>query len=102
MLEEENSGLRSRLDAMERYERGDCLEIHNVPKTDNENTEKLVLSIADSMGMEITAGDISTAYRLPVRKEKQNAAMPRIYVKFTRRNTKRAMYGNRIKHKVTH
>ena len=50
---------------MERYERGDCLEIHNVPKTDNENTEELVLGIADAMGMEITSADISTTYRLP-------------------------------------
>ena len=73
-----------------------------VPKTDNENTEELVLSIADAMGMEITSADISTAYRLPVKKEKSNAAIPRIYVKFTKRSTKRQMYGIRIKQKVTH
>ena len=70
-LEEKNSSLRSRMETLERYERGDCLEIHNVPKTDNENTEELVLGIADAMGMEITSADISTTYRLPVKKEKQ-------------------------------
>ena len=101
-LEQENSSLRSRMETLERYERGDCLEIHNVPKTDNENTEELVLSIADAMGMEITSADISTVYRLPVKKEKSNAAIPRIYVKFTKRSTKRQMYGIRIKQKVTH
>ena len=47
---------------LEGYEPGDCLKIHNVPKTENENTEELVLGIADAMGMEITSADISTTY----------------------------------------
>mgnify|MGYP001794010326 FL=1 len=101
-LEEENSGLRGRMEMLERYERGDCLEIHNVPKTDHESVEELVLSVADAMGVEMTAADISTAYRLPVKRGRENTAVPRIYVKFTKRSLKRSIYGNRIKQKVTH
>ena len=101
-LEGENQLLRSKLDGLERYGRGDSLEIHNVPVVENENSEMLVLRIAQEMGLDISATDISCAYRLPVKKEKQNSAVPRIYVKFTRRKCKRQMYGLRIKQQVTH
>ena len=41
-LEGENGELRQRLNMMERYDRGDSLEMHNVPVSSNENVEDIV------------------------------------------------------------
>ena len=101
-LECENDQLRSKVEAIEKYERGDCLELHNVPQKENENTEELVATIAAEMGLELTVADINTAYCLPVKKEKQGTATPLLYVKFIKRNHKRLVYMNRIKKPVTH
>ena len=38
----ENSELRYRLDSIEKYERGDCLELHNVPQSPEENLQSFV------------------------------------------------------------
>lgn len=102
MLEGDNVKLRSRINALERYERGDSLEFHNVPVTESEDTEKLIVKIGDVMGVKLTANDISSAYRLPVKKDKPNSGLPRIYVKFTRRKLRRLLYAVRSKKPVTH
>ena len=101
-LEGDNGELRRRLDLMERYDRGDSLEIHNVPVSSNENVEDIVLSIATAMDMEMSLTDISTVYHMPVRREKQGKVTPKIYVKFTRGCMKKLMYASRTKKKVTH
>ena len=101
-LEGENGDLKQRLDVMEKYNRGDSLEIHNVPVTEMENADDIVMSIAAEMGIEMAPSDISTAYRLPQKKEKQGKTIPRLYVKFTRRSVKKQLYSCRTKKKVTH
>ena len=45
---------------MERYNRGDSLEIHNVPVSSNENVEDIVMSIANAMDVDMSLLDIST------------------------------------------
>ena len=102
VLEGENAVLCQRVEAMERYDRGDSLEFHNIPTSDNESPEDLILSITSKMGLNVKPDDISAAYRLPVKKEKQGKATPRLYVKFTKRKLKRAVYANRTKKPVTH
>ena len=42
-----------------------------MPKTEHEIVEELMLSVADAMGVEMTAADISTAYRLPVKRGRE-------------------------------
>ena len=101
-LEGENGILKQQLDAMEKYDRGDSLEIHNVPVTTTENAEEIVIAIASEMGIELAPSDISTAYRLPQKKEKVGKTTPRLYVKFTRRSMKKLIYSTRSKKKVTH
>ena len=96
-LEGENGELRQRLNMMERYDRGDSLEIHNVPVSSNENVEDIVLSIANSMDIDMSLSDISTAYRMPVRRDKQGKVTPRLYVKPTRRFMKKLLYASRTK-----
>ena len=101
-LEGENGELRQRLNMMERYNRGDSLEIHNVPVSSNENVEDIVMSIANAMDVDMSLSDISTVYRMPVRRDKQGKVTPRLYVKFTRRCMKKLLYASRTKKKVTH
>ena len=70
MLEGENQQLQSKLEMMERYSRVNSLEVHNLPKTDNENVHDLILGIADAMDIDMSPSDISCAYRLPASKNK--------------------------------
>ena len=96
VLEGENQQLRSKLVMMERYSRGDSLEVHNLPKKDNENVHDLILGITDAMYVDMSHSYIICAYRLPASKNKSKT-IPQIFVKFTRRSCKREMYVLRIK-----
>lgn len=100
-LEQTNVLLNNRISAIEKYQRGDTLEIHNLPVSEKENPELLVTKIAKIMDIEITTNDISTAYRLPVKSENGKASIPRLLVKFTKRKHKRLFYSNRCKKAVT-
>ena len=78
-LEAENSELRDRLDTIEKYERGDCLELHNVPQSPEENLQSLVCEIAEKMNVTVTSHDISTVFRIQQAKINQNKTVsPRI------------------------
>ena len=102
-LEAENSSLKSRLDSMEKYERGKSLELHNIPEKENENLVETVRRVAAKMQVEITERDIDSAYRIPVSKEqKKNGTIPRIHVRFVRRDLKKLLYSLKYKHPVTH
>ena len=102
-LEAENSELRYRLDSIEKYERGDCLELHNVPQSPEENLQSLVCGIAEKMNVTVKSHHISTVYRIPQAENNQNKTVsPRIFVKFVRRKTKRQLYAARSKQGVTH
>ena len=59
-LEGENGKLRQQINMMERYNRGDSLEIHNVPVSSNKNVEDIVMSIANAMDVDMSLLDIST------------------------------------------
>ena len=43
VLEGENAVLCQRVEAMERYDREDSLEFYNIPTSDNESSEDLIL-----------------------------------------------------------
>ena len=58
MLEGENQQLRSKLVMMERYSRGESLEVHNLPKTDNENVHDLIHGIPDALVIDMSPSDI--------------------------------------------
>mgnify|MGYP001793222848 CR=1 FL=1 len=51
-LEGENGILKQQLDAMEKYNRGESLEINNVLVTTRENAEEIVIAIASEMGID--------------------------------------------------
>ena len=69
-------------------------------ESSNAATEKAVVSLAQSMGLNISTDDISVAHRLPTKKSTpgttSNASRsPAIIVKFVKRRTRDLMYGAR-------
>ena len=100
-LEIENTKLLSRLNVIERHNRGNCLDIHNAPHSPEVNLNELVCEIGKQMEVNFSSDDISTTYRIPVSKSNRNEAVAtRIFVKFVLRNTKRQMYAAGSKKRV--
>ena len=83
------------LDNAEQYSRCDCLEVRGVPKQDaEENTDEIVQTIGEFIGVAIDATDISVSHRL----SGSNAVKdrdPAIIVKFVRRNVRDRFYNAR-------
>ena len=85
------------IDNAEQYSRRDCLEVRGVPKQDaEENTDEIVQTIGEFIGVAIDANDISVSHRLSVSNVVRNRD-PAIIVKFVRRNVRDRFY-NAQKH----
>lgn len=82
------------LDNMEQYSRRDCLEIKGVPIQDGEDTDGIVKSIGESIGVQLEESDISVSHRLAQIKPSRTSMRkdPSIIVKFVRRNTRDEFY----------
>jgi hypothetical protein len=88
-LRSENSDLKLKvsklcdeLDDMEQYSRRDCVEIHGVPESKNENIQKLFLDVGRAIDFGGGNDVVSSCHRL---KKRNNQATAGIIVKFTRR-----------------
>ena len=115
-LQVENSSLRKQLlaatndlnlqkDALneyEQYSRRDCLEFSGIPKRATENTNQIVIDIAEAAGVDIEEDDISVSHRLPPNK-RNNDRPPVIIAKFVRRDTREQLYRARkeLRNKTT-
>lgn len=82
------------LDQLKQYTRRDLLEIHGVPFSRHENTNAIVLKIAEIVApdLEIDEHEISTSHRLPTA---NSDFIPPIMVKFTRRDTRDRIYNSK-------
>lgn len=49
---------------LEQYSRRDCLKILGIPKTEDENTDKIVKKVADLIDVDLIDEDISVSHRL--------------------------------------
>ena len=78
---------------VKRYLRRDLLEIHGIPESAEENTNNLVKQVADLIAPElnISESDISISHRLPA----PHGRVKPIIVKFTRRDSRDAIYSKR-------
>ena len=109
-LETENSLLRGQLAAVqndinqqkdalneyEQYSRREWLEFCGIGKRPIEDTNKIILTIGDALGVQINEEDISVSHRLP--QNKHNVDKPPIIIaKFVRRDTKENLYRARSK-----
>jgi predicted nuclease with TOPRIM domain len=84
-LEKQHISLDTETENMKRYLRRDWLEIHGVPESSTESTNKLVVQVASLIVPELNLNeaDISTSHRLPTNKE----IFKPFIAKFVRRDT---------------
>lgn len=79
-------------DELAQYLRRDCLEISGVKPNAEYSSEAIVESIGKVLKVKIEEKDISTAHPLPTFNKD---ALPKIIVKFTRRNVRNKFYAER-------
>lgn len=76
---------------MEQYSRRECLEIHGVPVTNDEDTNEIIMKVGNLANVSIKPEDISVSHRLGIPSNVPTgrpARPPIIIVKFVRRNVK--------------
>ncbi|XP_028412580.1 uncharacterized protein LOC114535474 [Dendronephthya gigantea] len=102
--------LAKNVDAMNQYGRRDCSEISGLPVEPHEDTNQLVIRVANLMGVHIDESDISVSHRLPIsnnldsnRARSPALNIPKVIVKFVRREKKEQFYKGRknLKNKTT-
>ena len=83
------------LDNAEQYSRRDCFEVRGVPKQDaEENTDEIIQTIGEFIGVAIDATDISVSHRLSGSNTVKDRD-PAIIVKFVRRSVRGRFYNAR-------
>ena len=88
--------LKGCLDRQEQYSRRNCLLIHGLPESKNENTDELVIdTIKEKMGEEIEKNEIDRSHRLGA--PKNNGKSRPIIIKFVRYNTRCRIFKNKKK-----
>lgn len=81
---------------MDQYSRRDCLEIHGIPLTSDEDTDNIVQKIGNLTNVVIKPEDISVSHRLRANNRTgMPSHPPPIIVKFVRRNIKEKLYWSR-------
>lgn len=99
--------MKNNINDMEQYSRRECCEISGIPETPDEDTNVLVIKVGALMDIELDEDDISVSHRLPApsystrmamaspSRPNQATILPKIIVKFVRRETKELFYTNR-------
>ena len=92
-----------RLEAIEQYNRRDCLLFFGLYETEEENTTEKVVETARAMGVNISYTDVSISHRLQTRNRKRGEPKP-IIAKFTRRTVKNDILKSKhhLKHSDNH
>lgn len=98
-LSNENEQLKNRisqleqsLDDAEQYSRRNCVRLSNIPEMDSEDTDRLVLKVAETMNIDVSLRDIDRSHRIgkPGKKAHRD-----IIVKFTSYRARERMMKNR-------
>lgn len=103
-LDEKVRKLESQSNDVRQYTRRDCVEIHGIPTSKDEDTNYIVKQVGDMMEVYLGDNDISISHRLPVgKKYKGKVSTPAIIVKFVKRDIKDKFYKarNRLKNCTT-
>ena len=95
-LSKETSAMAQRIDKLEhlvdqqeQYSQSNCLLVHGIAETNDENTKDLVLkTINENLDIEIPENEIDRSHRIG---RKKNGQKPRPIVKLTRYNTKKKL-----------
>lgn len=89
-------------DELEQYSRRDCIQICNNPVMKDENANRIVIELADKIGVNIQESDISISHRVPANVSANQIGDttsfdPAIIVKFARREARESLYKARGK-----
>ncbi len=89
--------LKESVNDLEQYLRRDCVEICGIPlNNDQEDTNNIVIKVAEVIGVDIAPTDISVSHRLPKRAARgRSESNQNIIVKFVRRDVKEKFYHSR-------
>ena len=87
--------LEAQADQAEQYSRRNCLRISGVPETPDENTDNIVLSIANDIDSEIQLQDIDRSHRIGNPKKKKKSTPRDIIVKFSTYRARADFYKQR-------
>lgn len=100
-LRRENTDLRHQLNTayneindLQQYTRRNNIEISGIDEKQDEDTDKIVMSVAAAVGVNISQSDIDISHRLPRRSDQANKPSP-IIVRFTRRTVRNKIYQQR-------
>jgi DNA repair exonuclease SbcCD ATPase subunit len=85
---------KQQAEELAQYIRRDCVEIAGIQPTMDLSCEAIVNSIGETIGVPITADDISIAHPIP---SYNQSAAPKLIVKFTRRQVRNKFYQARKK-----
>lgn len=93
----EINSLKEAMNNLEQYSRRDCLEIKGIPEKESESVEEtndIVQSLGDKIGVTIQEYDISISHRLPSRRSSSlyTGSPTPIIVKFTNRIVRDKFY----------
>ena len=72
-LVEQQKSLSSEIDDLEQYSRRNCLVLHGVNESNNENTNEIIIkTFSEELGVEIKEDDLDRSHRLGKPKRKDN------------------------------
>ena len=100
-LKEEVTYLRGKVDDItaetdrqEQYSRRNCLLIHGLPESKNENTDLLAMEVIETkMDIKITDNDIDRTHRIG--KPKSNGKSKPVIIKFVRYNDRKKIFSSK-------
>ena len=88
-------------DRQEQYSRRNCLLVHGITETKDENTDKIVIDLVnDKLGVNVTENDIDRSHRIGEKKDDSTKSRP-IIVKLVRHNTRKKIFDNKKRLKGT-
>lgn len=90
--------LQDKTDALEQYQRRQCLRVFGIQETPSENTDNIVIEVAKEIGVDLKVEDIDRSHRVG----KGDNGRPRpIIVKFISYRKRNEMFTNKKKLKGT-
>ena len=96
-LAEKQKSLSSEIDDLEQYSRRNCLVLHGVNESNDENTNEIIIkTFSEELGVEIKEDDLDRSHRLGKPKRKDNKPWP-IIVKFARYAVRIEIFMNKRK-----
>ena len=96
-LAEKQKSLSSEIDDLEQYSRRNCLVLHGVNESNDQNTNEIIIkTFSEELGVEIKEDDLDRSHRLGKPKRKDNKPRP-IIVKFARYAVRKEIFMNKKK-----